>query len=357
MPERGPGRKEGMEGAPARISDPLAREPERREEQSLRPSRMADFVGQSAVKQNLLVFIRAAVERGEALDHVLLYGPPGLGKTTLAGILAYELGVAFKATSAPVYQNAAELLGVLTHLEARQVLFLDEVHRLGRVLEEHLYPAMEDFRCELVVDRGPNARHYTLQLPPFTLVGATTRAGMISAPLRNRFGVVARLDFYAPEDLLLILERTARLLELEADADGLAEIARRSRGTPRIANRLLRRLRDFAQVEGDGRVSAQIADFGLKRLGVDEAGLDEMDRRILDTLIRHHGGGPVGAATLALAVAEEPETLEDVYEPFLIQQGFIRRTRRGRVAARRAYEHLGLDAPRDQPPELFEDPA
>jgi Holliday junction DNA helicase RuvB len=249
-------------------------------------------------------------------------------------------------------------VGVLTHLEERQVLFLDEVHRLGRVLEEHLYPAMEDFRCELVVDRGPHARHYSLQLPPFTLVGATTRAGMISAPLRNRFGVVARLDFYTPDELARILERSARLLGVEAEPAGLAEIARRSRGTPRIANRLLRRLRDFAQVEGDGRVTRRIADLGLARLGVDPAGLDELDRRVLETLIRHHGGGPVGAATLAMAVAEETDTLEDVCEPFLIQQGFLRRTRRGRVAARRAYEHLGLEPPAAASDvDLFEDPA
>ncbi len=346
-----------MDQSTPRISSAAAGEPERREENSLRPQHMGDFVGQEEIKANLRIFIQAARQRGEALDHVLLYGPPGLGKTTLAGILANELDVPFKASSAPVFQNAADLVGILTHMEERQLLFLDEVHRLGRVLEEHLYPAMEDFRCELVVDRGPNARHYSLQLPPFTLVGATTRAGMISAPLRNRFGVVARLDFYSPDDLAQILVRSAGLLDLSADPEGLAEVARRSRGTPRIANRLLRRLRDFAQVEGTGRVTRELADFGLRRLGVDEAGLDEMDRRILGTLIRHHGGGPVGAATLALAVAEESETLEDVYEPYLIQQGFLRRTRRGRVAARRAYEHLGLEPPGDASQDLFEDPA
>ncbi len=338
----------------SRLADPAAEGAERQQEFALRPKRLDDFVGQEAVKANLRVFIQAARQRGEALDHVLFYGPPGLGKTTLAGILATELETSFQATSAPVFQNAADLVGVLTHLEERQVLFLDEVHRLGRLLEEHLYPAMEDFRCELVVDRGPNARHYSLQLPPFTLVGATTRAGMISAPLRNRFGVVARLEFYEPEELARILARTAGLLELDADPAGLAEVARRSRGTPRIANRLLRRLRDFAQVEGAGRVTRELADFGLQRLGVDEAGLDLMDRRILESLIRHHGGGPVGASTLALAVAEESETLEDVYEPYLIQQGFLRRTRRGRVAGRRAYEHLGLTPPASAEGELFE---
>ncbi|MCP4548231.1 MAG: Holliday junction branch migration DNA helicase RuvB [bacterium] len=340
-------------GTPPRINSPDAGVPERRDERSLRPQRFEDFVGQEKIKANLRVFIEAARSRGDALDHVLFYGPPGLGKTTLAGILASELDVPFKASSAPVFQNAAELVGILTHLEPNQVLFLDEIHRLGRVLEEHLYPAMEDYRCELIVDRGPNARHYTLQLPGFTLVGATTRAGMISSPLRNRFGVVARLEFYSAAELALILARSANLLELEIDEDGLKEIALRSRGTPRIANRLLRRLRDFAQVESDGRITRELADFGLQRLGVDSAGLDDMDRRILNTLIRQHGGGPVGVGTLAMAVAEEPETMEDVYEPYLIQQGFIQRTRRGRVAARRAYEHLELTPPKDMP-DLFE---
>jgi Holliday junction DNA helicase RuvB len=319
---------------------------------------MDDFVGQKALKDNLRVFIQAARGRGDALDHVLLYGPPGLGKTTLAGILAEELGVPFKSTSSPVFQSPAELVGLLTQLEERQVLFLDEIHRLNRVIEEHLYPAMEDYRCELIVDRGPNARQYSLPLPPFTLVGATTRAGMITSPLRSRFGVVARLEFYSPEELTRILVRSARILELESDEDSLEIIASRSRGTPRIANRLLRRLRDFAEVEGSGRVTREIAEFGLERLGVDASGLDEMDRRILRTLIEHHGGGPVGASTLAMALAEEVETLEDVYEPYLIQQGFLNRTRRGRVATARAWEQLGLTPPdRSTSPGLFEDPA
>jgi holliday junction DNA helicase RuvB len=344
-----------MSGQAPRISNPDAGTPERVEERALRPQHLDEFVGQEKIKDNLRVFITAARQRGESLDHVLFYGPPGLGKTTLAGILASELDVPFKATSAPVFQNAAELVGLLTHLEERQVLFLDEIHRLGRVLEEHLYPAMEDYRCELVVDRGPNARHYSLQLPPFTMVGATTRAGMISSPLRNRFGVIARLEFYSPEELARIITRSARLLELEIDEAGLVEIARRSRGTPRIANRLLRRLRDFAQVKGDGRITREIADYGLEKLGVDKQGLDEIDRRILQALIGQHGGGPVGAGTLAMAVAEETETLEDVYEPYLIQQGFLRRTRRGRVAARRAYEHLGLSVPTEETgADLFE---
>jgi holliday junction DNA helicase RuvB len=341
-----------MDGSPRRITEPSAPEAERHEEISLRPQNLEEFVGQEDLKANLRVFIQAACERGEALDHVLLYGPPGLGKTTLAGILAQELGVAFKASSSPIFQNAAELVGMLTGLEERQVFFLDEIHRLGRVIEEHLYSAMEDYRVDVIVDRGPGARQYSLKLPPFTLVGATTRAGMITAPLRSRFGVVARLNFYNSEELSRILMRSAGLLDLDFDEDGLAEIARRSRGTPRIANRLLRRLRDFAQVEGAGRITLEIANFGLERLGVDEAGLDEMDRRILRTLIEHHNGGPAGVATLAMAVAEEVETLEDVYEPYLIQQGFLSRTRRGRMATRRAWEHLGFTPPAGN--ELFE---
>lgn len=315
---------------------------ELKSEALLRPKKLDDFVGQEELKANLKVFIQAAKARNEALDHVIFYGPPGLGKTTLAHIVANELEVPIKLTSGPVFQNSAELLGVLSHVERNQVVFIDEIHRLPRVLEEHLYQAMEELRCELIVDKGPNARHYTLGLEPFTLVGATTRVGMITAPMRDRFGVVFRLDFYTPEDLERIVLRSAKLLGIEISADGAVEIARRSRGTPRIANRLLRRIRDFAQVEGDGIIDAKIADYGLGRLKVDQVGLDEMDRRILSNIVEKFGGGPVGIGSLAVSVSEESETIEDVYEPFLIQSGFLQRTSRGRVATPLAFAHLGL---------------
>ncbi len=315
---------------------------ELKSEALLRPKKLDDFVGQEELKANLKVFIAAAKARNEALDHVIFYGPPGLGKTTLAHIVANELEVPIKLTSGPVFQNSAELLGVLSHVERNQVVFIDEIHRLPRVLEEHLYQAMEELRCELIVDKGPNARHYTLSLEPFTLVGATTRVGMITAPMRDRFGVVFRLDFYKPEDLERIVLRSAKLLGIEISADGAVEIARRSRGTPRIANRLLRRIRDFAQVEGDGIIDEKIADYGLGRLKVDKVGLDEMDRRILSNIVEKFGGGPVGLGSLAVSVSEESETIEDVYEPFLIQSGFLKRTSRGRVATPLAFAHLGL---------------
>ncbi len=315
---------------------------ELKSEALLRPKKLDDFVGQEELKANLKVFIAAAKARNEALDHVIFYGPPGLGKTTLAHIVANELEVPIKLTSGPVFQNSAELLGVLSHVERNQVVFIDEIHRLPRVLEEHLYQAMEELRCELIVDKGPNARHYTLSLEPFTLVGATTRVGMITAPMRDRFGVVFRLDFYKPEDLERIVLRSAKLLGIEISADGAVEIARRSRGTPRIANRLLRRIRDFAQVEGDGIIDEKIADYGLGRLKVDKVGLDEMDRRILSNIVEKFGGGPVGIGSLAVSVSEESETIEDVYEPFLIQSGFLKRTSRGRVATPLAFAHLGL---------------
>lgn len=325
-----------------RITSPKPSVEELRSEALLRPKTLDEFVGQPELKANLAVFIQAAKQRGDALDHVIFYGPPGLGKTTLAYIVANELGVPIKQTSGPAFQNSADLLGVLSHVERNQVVFIDEIHRLPRVLEEHMYQAMDDLRCELIVDKGPNARHYSLNLQPFTLIGATTRVGMITAPLRDRFGVVFRLDYYTPEDLEKIVHRSARLLDISVSDDGAVEIARRSRGTPRITNRLLKRIRDFAQVDGKTTIDRAMADYALRRLKVDQMGLDEMDRRILSYIVEKFGGGPVGVGSLAVAVSEEVETIEDVYEPFLIQAGLLKRTPRGRVTTPLALTHLGL---------------
>ena len=372
---------------PDRFTTPAILPGEKDFDESLRPSRFADFVGQGKTIENLKVFIAAAQKRGEALDHCLFYGPPGLGKTTLARIVAVELGVGFKSTSGPVMERAADLAGILTNLNEREVLFIDEIHRLNHVVEEYLYSAMEDFSLDIIIDKGPAARSVKLPLKRFTLIGATTRAGLLTSPLRARFGVVGRLDYYTSEDLIQILERSARILKIELTSEGAEEIARRSRGTPRIVNRLLRRVRDFADVgaihespsskpvgatsrpalskaEGSPApvrarhasplpIDKDLALHALQRLDVDERGLDEMDKKIMEVVIGKFKGGPVGISALAVAVGEEEDTIEEIYEPFLIQEGFLDRTPRGRMATSNAYKHLGLKAPELSQKELF----
>src|SRR5687768_9461394 len=314
-------------------------------DRAVRPKKLADYVGQTAVKTQMEIFIQAARNRREALDHVLIFGPPGLGKTTLANIIANELGVSLRQTSGPVIERAGDLAALLTNLQPNDVLFVDEIHRLSPVVEEILYPAMEDFQIDIMIGEGPGARSIKLDLPPFTLAGATTRAGMLTNPLRDRFGIVARLEFYSQSDLAKIVQRSARLLDVSLEGDGAAEISRRARGTPRVANRLLRRVRDYAQVKADGIVTEQVAEAALKMLDVDALGLDTMDRKLLLAVIEKFGGGPVGVDNLAHAIGEEADTIEDVLEPYLIQQGYLQRTHRGRIATLSAYRHFGLVAP------------
>jgi holliday junction DNA helicase RuvB len=328
---------------PERITAPTIMQGEAEFDVTLRPTQFDEFIGQGKVVENLKVFIEAAKQRGEALDHCLFCGPPGLGKTTLAFIVANELGVSIKATSGPIMEKAIDLAGILTNLNERDVLFIDEIHRINRVVEEYLYPALEDFTLDIMIDKGPAARSVKLPLKPFTLIGATTRAGLLTSPMRSRFGVVGRLDYYNVQDIEQIIRRSSRILKVEIDESGCHQIARRSRGTPRVANRLLRRIRDFAQVKGDGRINENLAKDSLDKLDVDELGLDDMDKRIINVLIGKFHGGPVGLSTLAAAVGEEAETIEEIYEPYLIQEGLLDRTPRGRVATQGAYKHLDID--------------
>jgi holliday junction DNA helicase RuvB len=326
-----------------RIIDPELKPDEIPEEISLRPKTLDEYVGQEELKRNLRIFIQAAKGRSEALDHVLFHGSPGLGKTSLAHIIARELGVDIKTTSGPVIEKPGDLAAILTSLQPKSVLFIDEIHRLNHVVEEILYPAMEDYELDIIVGQGPSARSMKIPLPPFTLVGATTRTGLLTPPLRDRFGVILRVDFYSPEELQHIVTRSATLLGIPTKESGAHEIAKRARGTPRVANRLLRRVRDFAQVEADGIITRHVAQKSLDMLEVDEKGFDKMDRLIMHTIIHKFDGGPIGLNSLSAAVGEEKDTLEDVYEPFLIQRGFIKRTPQGRVATRRAYVHLGFE--------------
>jgi Holliday junction DNA helicase RuvB len=342
-------RERDMRERPERIVSGAAYDEDARLDASVRPKTLDEYIGQRRVKENISIALEAARNRGEALDHVLLYGPPGLGKTTLAQIIANELNVPIQTSAGPLLERKGDLTAILTSLEAREVFFLDEIHRLQAAVEEVLYPAMEDFRVDLVIGQGPGARIHPFHLNHFTLVGATTRAGLITAPLRSRFGIVHRLDFYEPEDLLIILKRSAKILNIEMEEGGAEEIARRCRGTPRIANRLLRRARDFAEVRAGGKITREVAKEALSMLGVDNNGLDEVDRNLMLALLDKYGGGPVGVGTLAAALSEEEDAIEEMYEPYLMQIGMIDRTPRGRVATQRAYEYFGRELPRRQP--------
>ncbi len=336
-----------------RINSPQPLDDDRLFEEGLRPKRLTEFVGQEKIKENLSIFIEAARQRKEALDHVLLYGPPGLGKTTLAYVISHELGVPIRTTSGPVIERAGDLAAILTNLEEREILFIDEIHRLSPVVEEILYPAMEDYELDVIIGQGPSARSIKLNLSHYTLIGATTRAGLITSPLRDRFGVVARLDFYNAQDLVTIARRTASILGIEMTGDGAQQIASRARGTPRVVNRLVRRVRDFAQVRADGVIDGGVAHEALVLFNVDEAGFDEMDRKLMLTIIDKFDGGPVGIETLSAAIGENKDTIEDLYEPYLIQEGYLDRTPRGRVATRRAYQHFDR-IPKEKQKGLFE---
>ena len=331
-----------------RIAEPKVLNDEKEFDRALRPKALEDFIGQDSIKELLYISIEAAKRRGEPLDHVLLYGPPGLGKTTLANIIASELEVNLKLSSGPVIEKPGDLAGVLTNLDNREVLFIDEIHRLNHIVEEYMYSALEDFRIEIIIDSGPSARTLKLDLSPFTLIGATTRAGLLTEPLRARFGIVLRLNYYEQSDLEKIIYRSANLLDVKIEKDGCIEIARRSRGTPRVANRLLRRVRDYAQIKGDGVITNEIAIKALEMLNVDHAGLDEMDKKILLTVIENYRGGPVGLKTISVAVGEDAGTLEEIFEPYLIQQGFLERTSQGRKVTPKAYKHLGVKMNKSQ---------
>ncbi len=322
-------------------------------EAGLRPRRLSEYIGQDKVKETIGIFIEAALQRGEPLDHVLLFGPPGLGKTTLANIISNEMGVNIRTTSGPAIERPGDLAAILTNLQQGDVLFIDEIHRLSRMVEEILYPAMEDFALDIIIGKGPGARALRIDLPRFTLIGATTRAGLMTSPLRDRFGVISRLDYYRPDDLVTIITRAARILEVDIEREGAMEIAQRARGTPRVANRLLKRVRDYAQVRAGGIITGKVAREALEFFEVDPLGLDEADRKILTAIVSKFGGGPVGLETIAAATGEEPGTIEDVYEPYLLQLGLLARTQRGRVATPAAYKHLGLDTPGGNQPTLW----